>query len=674
MLDLSSLDQPSDQSWADMVDEELDNVRSDDDKSTSTPSSEHTPSHANGARASNASAVESKPARDEQSKEEKEKQADSSSGVVWRIPDAKQRQEQKSVLQMLIERRKNLDKLNDEKQQQQQQPQQDRRRESYKRDQRRDMEERRQQSPAGRSDSVDSWRRPIGKYERIPVRPLEENKISQWASYSATLQKEFKEEQEEAQREFIRRFGSKAANDRMDGSNSSNGSSSPKAATSTPIEIKISADGPSDWADDFPSDDEWPVHNDDNDDDDDNNNMESDRTTTKDDENVIVDEMQKTRLEDEPSPFVDESKISNAPTAAAVPVENNITNDASAPEHDATPRSEEKDIDQKQQQQQQPEEVSMGWQAFAENGTKPTENKKQEEGQHQPNDTSTSNDIDQKQQQRPEEVSMGWQAFAENGTKPAENKKEEEEQRQPNDTSTSSDIDQQPPPPPRSTVHELPGQLKWAAFAHEESQKKTMKAPIIHASPSVSSGTSASYSSRDPPQTPDDGTQAHSPSCSTSTTNSDKQPPSSLSLSSSPPQPTRRSPSPLKKKTPLPARSARSQIMGHLLKNERKPRPLATTENKVAQQLQQPAMVEFKERQTHVERVHSSTLETSSVTSDHATASVATSNSHHSTTTADHSTSKPININNDRAANSWQLFAQEHDTTAEMHRSPRSYR
>lgn len=629
MLDLSSLDQPSDQSWADMVDEELENVQSDDDKSTSTPSSEHTPSHANGASASNASAVESKPARDEQPKEEKEKQADSSSGVVWRIPDAKQRQEQKSVLQMLIERRKNLDKLNDEQQQQQQQ-RQDRRRESYKREQRRDVEERRQQSPVGRSDSWDSWRRPIGKYERIPVRPLEENKISQWASYSATLQKEFKEEQEEAQREFIRRFGSKAANDRMDGSNSSHGSNSPKAATSTPIEIKISADGPSDWADDFPSDDEWPVHNDDHDDDD-NNNMESDRTTTK-DENVLVNEMQKTRLEEEPSPFVDESKISNAPTAAAAPVENNIANGASAPERDATPCSEEKDIDQKQQQQQQPEEVSMGWQAFAENGAKPTENKKDEEEQHQPNDTSTS-----------------------------------------------SDTDQQQPPPPRSAVHELPGQLKWAAFAHEESQKKTMKTPIIHASPSVSSGTSASYSSRDPPQTPDDGTQAHSPSCSTSTANSDKQPPSSLSLSSSPPQPTRRSPSLLKKKTPLPARSARSQIMGHLLKNERKPRPLTTTENKVAQQLQQPAMGEFKERQTHVERVHSSTLETSSVTSDHGTASVATSNSHHSTTTDHHhhhhhSTSKPININNDRAANSWQLFAQEHDTTAEMHRSPRSYR
>lgn len=633
MLDLSSLDQPSDQSWADMVDEELENVQSDDDKSTSTPSSEHTPSHANGASASNASAGESKPARDEQPKEEKEKQADSSSGVVWRIPDAKQRQEQKSVLQMLIERRKNLEKLNDEQQQQQQQ---DRRRETYKREQRRDVEERRQSS-AGRSDSVDSWRRPIGKYERIPVRPLEENKISQWASYSATLQKEFKEEQEEAQREFIRRFGSKAANDRMDGSNSSNGSNSPKAATSTPIEIKISADGPSDWADDFPSDDEWPVHHDD----DDGENVESDRATTKEDftkdENELVNEMQKTRLEEESSPIVDESKINSRPTVAAVPVENNSANDASALEHDGTLDNEEKDMDQKQQQQ--PDEVSMGWQAFAENGTKPIENKKEEEEQHRPSDTSASSDIDQQQQQ------------------------------------------QRPPPAAaKSAVHELPGQLKWAAFAHEESQKKTMKTPIIHASPSVSSGTSASYSSRDPPHTPDEGTRAQSPSCSTSTTNSDKQPPSSsLSLSSSPPQPRQRSPSPLKKKTPLPARSARSQIMGHLLKNERKPRPLTTTENKVAQQLQQPAMVEFKERQTHVERVYPSTLETSSVTSDHETASVATSNSHHSTT-ADHhhSTSpsqpKPININNDRAANGWQLFAQEHDTTAEMHRSPRSYR
>ncbi|KAI7883573.1 hypothetical protein K492DRAFT_175377 [Lichtheimia hyalospora FSU 10163] len=607
MLDLSSLDQPSNQSWADMMDEELDTVGSDEDNPTLPPSSDHTPSHANETNESSASAVESKPEQDESPKEEKEKQADSS-GVVWRIPDAKQRQEQKSVLQMLIERRKNLDKLKEEQQQ-------DQGHESYKREQRqrrRDGEEQQQQS-AGRSQSVDSWRRPIGKYERIPVRPLEENKISQWASYSKTLQKEFKEEQEEAKREFIRRFGSKAANDSMDGSNSSNGSNSPKPAISTtPIDIKISADGPSDWADDIPSDDEWPVHHDE-----DNDDIEPDRTTTK-DGNELVNEMQKIQLEEnnvirQSTPADDE-----VPTTSTVPIENI---GSPAPEHIC---DEEKETNQKQSLEQ----VSRGWQAFAENEAVPIENKKKEEEQHPP----VSNDIDQ-QQQQPIEKSMS---------------------------------------PTKATVQELPGQLKWTAFAHEESRKKIVKAPIIHASPSVSSGTSASYGSKDLPQTPDDNIRARSPSCSTSTANSDVRSPSASSPSPPPP----RSTSPLKKKTPLPVRSARSQIMGHLFKNDKKARPLTTTENTVAQQLQQPPMVEFKEHQTHVERVHSSTLETSSVTSDRETASVAISNRGHSAT--DHPTSssqqKPINIDNNRAANGWQLFAREHDRTAQMHRSPRSYR
>ena len=611
MLDLSSFDQPSNQSWADMMDEELDTVRSDDDNPTIPPSSEHTPSHANETSESSASAVESKPEQDESPKEEKEKQADSS-GVVWRIPDAKQRQEQKSVLQMLIERRKNLDKLKEEQQQDQEHV-------PYKREQRqqrRDREEQQQQS-TGRSHSVDSWRRPIGKYERIPVRPLEENKISQWANYSETLQKEFKEEQEEAKREFIRRFGSKAANDGMDGSNSSNGSNSPKPATSTtPIDIKISADGPSDWADDIPSDDEWPVHHDEDEDGD----MESDRPTTK-DHNELVNEMKNIRLEEKNVIRQSTPPDDKVPITSTVPIENN---GSPPPEHTVTPCDEEKETNQKQSLEQ----VSSGWQAFAEKEAKPMKNKQKEEEQHQP----VSNDTDQ-QQQQPMEKSMT---------------------------------------PPKATIQELPGQLKWAAFAHEESRKKTVKAPIIHASPSVSSGTSASYGSKDLPQTPDDNIRARSPSCSTSTANSEVRSPSASSPSPPPP----RSTSPLKKKTPLPVRSARSQIMGHLFKNDKKARPSTTTENTVAQQLQQPPTVEFKEHQTHVERVHSSTLETSSVTSDHETASVAISNAGHSTT--DHPTSfsqsKPINIDNNRAANGWQLFAREHDTTAQMHRSPRSYR
>lgn len=654
MLDLSSLDQPSDQSWADMVDEELEISQSVDDKFTDSPSSEHTPSHdtAKGADATSkpsTSAAESKSQRDEQPKEEKEKPTDSASGVVWRIPDAKQRQEQKSVLQMLIERRKNLEKLNDEQQQQQQ----DGGRESYKREQRqrhKDVEER-HQSSSGRSHTVDSWRRPIGKYERIPVRPIENNQISQWASYSESLQKEYKEEQEEAKREFIRRFGSKAANDMVDRSDDSN---SPKAAVSTPIEIKISADGPSDWADDIPSDDEWPVHNED---------MESDKTKEEDvtkHEDELVDAMQKTRLEEDNviRQPVDEKRSNDGSTMSAVPTESNVTNDSSTPETHATHYAEEKDdIDQKQPWK----EVSVGWQTFAENEAKSMENNKEEEKVHQPNDTSTISNIDQQQYQH-------------NDTSTISNI--DQQQQQLNDTSVNSDVDQQQQQPmeqpTKPTVHELPGQLKWAAFAHEESQKKTMRTPIIHASPSVSSGTSTSYSSnRDPPQTPDDGTRARSPSCSTSTANSDDHLPSA----SSPPPP--RSTSPLKKKTPLTARSARSQIMSHLFKNEKKARPVTSTEHTVAQQqLQQPPMVESKERQTHVERVHSTAFETSSVTSDHETASVGTSNSYHSAT--DYSTSssqqKPININNDRAANSWQLFAREHDTTAQMHRSPRSYR
>lgn len=647
MLDLSSLDQPSDQSWADMVDEELEISQSVDKKSTDSPSSEHTPSHdtAKGADATSepsTSAAESKLQRDEQPKEEKEKPTDSGSGVVWRIPDAKQRQEQKSVLQMLIERRKNLEKLNNEQQQQQQ----DGGHESYKREQRQRRKdvEKQHQSSSGRSDTVDSWRRPIGKYERIPVRPIENNQIHQWASYSESLQNEYKEEQEEAKREFIRRFGSKAANDMVDRSDSSNGSNRAKAAVSTPIEIKISADGPSDWADDIPSDDEWPVHNED---------MESDKTTTKEEdvtkhEDELVDAMQKTRLEEDNiiRQPVDEKRSNDGSTMSAVPTESNVTNDSSTPEIHATLYAEEKDdIDQKQPWK----EVSLGWQTFAENEAKSMENNREEEKVHQANDTSTISNIDQQQYQH-------------NGTSTISNV--DQQQQQP--------MEQPPVSPIKPTVHELPGQLKWAAFAHEESQKKTMRTPIIHASPSVSSGTSTSYSSnRDPPQTPDDGTRARSPSCSTSTANSDDHLPSA----SSPPPP--RSTSPLKKKTPLTARSARSQIMNHLLKNEKKARPVTSTEKTVAQQqLQLHPMVEFKERQTHVERVHSTALETSSVTSDHETASVGTSNSYHSTT--DYSTSssqqKPININNDRAANSWQLFAREHDTTAQMHRSPRSYR
>ncbi|KAI9314833.1 hypothetical protein BX666DRAFT_1963939 [Dichotomocladium elegans] len=227
MLDLDSFYRSPNESWADMMDEEDENLVSDnhggpDAKAKTKPNSsdagitktqELEKKHTTSTLTIAASFSEATGAR---RKPETELKKSNDGGIVWRIPSAKEREQQKAAMESLIEqRRQNIDKLD-----------------SWRRN-----DDDRPKLVA--SDLATSWRRPIHKYEHIPVRPSEVNNVQGWASYSETLQKEYNEECEAAKQEFIRRFGS-ATTERAN-----------EMANHTPSESLVAVDDPSDGPDDI---------------------------------------------------------------------------------------------------------------------------------------------------------------------------------------------------------------------------------------------------------------------------------------------------------------------------------------------------------------------------------------------------------------------------------------
>ncbi|KAI9492827.1 hypothetical protein BDB00DRAFT_418680 [Zychaea mexicana] len=249
MINLSLFNQPPGESWADMMEEEDE----DDDKvnnsspgqgvndeigesiggSTTTETEKTTDASLN-------ELVEDKNFQDvkEESKiitvsnDNKKEQADrkspepvqkgkaNTSGIVWRLPTKVQKERQEEYMRQLVERRQN-------------------------------------------SENSDNWRRkddgPSSWRSSRVYKPPEKNNSQQWHTYSEVLQQEYEEEREEAKREFIRRFGSAPGEEPEESSLSQ---PSP-AVRPTQTSINITADGPSDWADDVPTSDEEGEEDDD---------------------------------------------------------------------------------------------------------------------------------------------------------------------------------------------------------------------------------------------------------------------------------------------------------------------------------------------------------------------------------------------------------------------------
>ncbi|KAI9262237.1 hypothetical protein BDA99DRAFT_510637 [Phascolomyces articulosus] len=147
------------------------------------------------------------------------------SGIVWRLPSAEQKKQQQEFIQRLVEQRQNIDKVD-----------------SWRKKTAKNDED-------NRGTGASSWR--SNKSYHAP----EKNTSQQWHAYSEVLQQEYEEQVEESRKEFIRRFGSKNAQDKQNETSSS--SPTPELPQEpTKPSILISADGPSDWADDIPTSDE----------------------------------------------------------------------------------------------------------------------------------------------------------------------------------------------------------------------------------------------------------------------------------------------------------------------------------------------------------------------------------------------------------------------------------
>ncbi|KAI7852831.1 hypothetical protein BDC45DRAFT_512655 [Circinella umbellata] len=143
-------------------------------------------------------------------------------GIVWRLPSEEQKKQQQEVIQQLVRQRQNI-------------------------------------------DAEDNWRRPKKELDdktqwrsNKPYRAPEKNNSKQWHLYSEELQVEYEEQVEESRKEFQRKFGTKSASNDNDSKTKPKEKPEPVLPLADPVKpsILISADGPSDWADDIPDTDD----------------------------------------------------------------------------------------------------------------------------------------------------------------------------------------------------------------------------------------------------------------------------------------------------------------------------------------------------------------------------------------------------------------------------------